>query len=113
MTKYTPETVAYAHESVARYAPRHARITAIVTHVSSSGMSRRIRFFVPAQRTDGTLHIVELTHAFAVITDNKVKEDGNGYGLNVHGAGMDMRFHIISSVSRALYGYDYAFTLDN
>lgn len=113
MAKHTPESIAYAHESVARYAPRDTRITAVVTHVSKSGMSRRIRFFVPIINNLGEPQIVELTHAFAVITDNRVKEDGNGYGVNVHGAGMDMRFHIISSVSRAQYGYDYAFTLDN
>ncbi len=113
MTKYTQESIDYARQSIERYAPKHTRVTAIVTHVSSSGMSRRIRFFVPSQRQDGTLFISELTHAFAVIMGVPVKEDGNGYGLSVHGAGMDMRFHVVSNVARALYHDDYALSLDN
>lgn len=113
MTKYTPEATAYARETLERYAPKGTRFTAIVTHVSSSGMSRRIRFFVPAQRQDGTLFISELTYALAILLELPTKEDGNGYGLSVHGAGMDMRFHVVSSVSRALYGDDYALSLDN
>ena len=113
MTKYTPEAIAYARETLERYAPKGTRFTAIVTHVSSSGMSRRIRFFVPAQRQDGTLFTSELTYALAIVLGYPVKDDGNGYGLHVHGAGMDMRFHVISSVSRALYGDDYALSLDN
>lgn len=113
MTKHTPEAIAYARETLERYAPKGTRFTAIVTHVSASGMSRRIRFFVPAQRQDGTLFISELTYALAIVLDLPIKEDGNGYGLSVHGAGMDMRFHVVSSVSRALYGDDYALSLDN
>ena len=112
-TKLDIETIQYARDTIARYAPKGTRVTAIVTHVSQSGMSRRIRFFVPAQRSDGSLFISELTHAFAVVLDYPVKEDGNGYGLKVQGAGMDMRFYVVSQVSRALYGDDYAISLEN
>ena len=111
--KYTQESIDYARQTVERYAPKGTRITAVVSHVSKSGMSRRIRFFVPVQRQDGTLFISELTYAFAILTDNAVKDDGNGYGVHVSGCGMDMRFHVISSVSRALYRDDYAISLDN
>jgi hypothetical protein len=113
MTKHTRESIEYAHETVMRYAPEGTRVTALVTHVSKSGMSRRIRFFVPTIDRNGNPEIVELTHAFAVVTDNNVKDDGNGYGVNVHGCGMDMRFHIISNVSRALYRDDYKLSLAN
>lgn len=113
MSKYSPEAVEFARETVARYAPKGTRVTAIVTHVSSSGMTRRIRFFVPARHNDGSLFISELTHAFATVLGSPVKEDGNGYGLSVHGAGMDMRFHVISHVSRVIHGDDYAISLDN
>lgn len=113
MTKYTPETIEYARETVARYAPKGTRVTAIVTHVSSSGMTRRIRFFVPAQHSDGSLFISELTYAFGIVLGYPIKEDGNGYGVSVQGAGMDMRFHVISQVSRAIHGDDYAISLDN
>ena len=113
MSKYSPDAVEFARETVARYAPKGTRVTAIVTHVSQSGMSRRIRFFVPAQRQDGTLFISELTHAFATVLGYPVKEDGNGYGVKVQGAGMDMRFHVISQVSRVIHGDDYAISLDN
>jgi hypothetical protein len=110
--KYAKEAIEYARETVERYAPKGTRVRAVVTHVSRSGMSRRIRFFVPAQRQDGSLFISELTHAFAIVLDYRVKEDGNGYGLKVDGAGMDMAFHVISSVSRALYGDDYSLIQD-
>lgn len=113
MTKYDNDTVRYARETVARYVPIGTRVTAIVTHVSSSGMSRRIRFFVPAQRQDGSLHISEVTHAFAIVLGLPIKEDGNGYGLNISGAGMDMRFHVVSRVSRLMYRDDYVLSLDN
>ena len=110
---YAQESIDYARQSIERYAPKGTRVTAIVTHVSKSGMSRRIRFFVPAQRQDGTLHIAELTHAFAIVNGYTIKDDGNGYGLNVHGAGMDMRFHVIYNVSLSVYSDGYALSLDN
>lgn len=111
--KYDKETVKYARDTIARYAPEGTRVTAVVTHVSQSGMTRRIRFYVPAQRPDGSLHISELTHAFAIALGYPTKEDGNGYGLKVQGAGMDMRFHVISQVSRLVHGDDYAISLEN
>lgn len=113
MTKYDNDTITFARETVERYVPKGTRVTAIVTHVSSSGMSRRIRFFVPAQRQDGSLHISEVTYAFAIILGLPIKEDNNGYGLNVSGAGMDMRFHVVNNVSRAMYQDDYAISLEN
>ena len=93
-----------AIDYVKRYAPEGSRIRGTVTHVSRSGMSRRIEFYAGYTETDGTTSTVWLTGAFATITGWPM----NDRGLKVDGCGMDMVFHTIYNVAYAVYGDGYA-----
>jgi hypothetical protein len=72
----------------------------VLRHVSSSGMSRDISLF--------TLHegrIMNLTwHASKASRACESLKDRNGYNvIRTHGGGMDMGFHLVNSLSYALY----------
>tara|TARA_R110002096_G_scaffold429507_1_gene642453 strand:+ start:211 stop:549 length:339 start_codon:yes stop_codon:yes gene_type:complete len=69
-----------------------------VTRVSQSGMSRDIKFMYH----DGK-RLLNLSGFFSELCD--YKWNGNG-SIRVGGCGMDMGFHVISSVARTLFG-DY------
>lgn len=60
-----------------------------VTHVSSSGMSRTIDFYV-IENND----LVRITHLIAGAADYSMTDNG----LRVGGCGMDMRFAVLDSV---------------
>jgi hypothetical protein len=69
----------------------------VLKHVSSSGMSRRIDVLVVTK--DGGIR--NITHLVAPVTGFKrSKVDG---ALTVSGCGMDMGFHVVYSLSRALF----------
>lgn len=58
-----------------------------ITHVSKSGMQRRMRFYVNG--------FVNITWHIAVILDKSMDDRG----LKVDGCGMDMCFHVLSSLN--------------
>lgn len=68
----------------------------ILRHVSRSGMSRRID--VVKMGRNGPRYLTWL--AAKVLGE---RTTGNGDGLVVGGCGMDMGFHVVYSLSRALY----------
>ena len=73
----------------------------VVTTVSRSGMSRRIRFFIGARGQNG-LYVHEITfHVAQVLGLNR-----NTNGALVHGVGMDMVFDTVYRLSRALFDGD-------
>lgn len=68
-----------------------------VKHVSRSGMSRDIAVYLPG--SDGVP--VNVSHAVADAIDATWSHDRNA--VRIHGAGMDMGFHIVYSLSRAVF----------
>lgn len=71
----------------------------VLRHVSSSGMSRRIDLY--RLRDDRPEYLT--VHAARVL-GLKVSEKG---GLVVSGGGRDMGFHVVYSLSRAMFGPNY------
>lgn len=69
-------------------------------HVSRSGMSRRISFHF----IDGA-EVRNASVWIAAALGMKCQDD---HSLRVDGCGMDMGFHIVSVLSRVLYGGDYS-----
>lgn len=101
MTKKMADSseVARSADVVRKYLPKGSRVRGVVVSVSRSGMSRRIRFFAGSA---GDTH--DLTYEFAQLTGWAL----NDRGLLVNGCGMDMVFHTVYTVSRAVYGDGYA-----
>lgn len=73
-------------------------VYAVLRHVSSSGMSRNIDFYVI--RDNQPRYITGL---IAQALDYKLSKNG---GLTVGGCGMDMGFHVIYTLSSMLYKSD-------
>lgn len=66
-----------------------------LNHVSQSGMTRRISFYVVRKNK-----IIDLTRHISNVTGLKVSKNG---GLTVGGCGMDMGFSVVYDLSRTLY----------
>jgi hypothetical protein len=82
--------------------PEGSTVFCILRSVAKSGMSREITFM--------TLKGGEpyyLDYRIGQVLDLK---RGKSDGLKVHGAGMDMGFHVVHNLSYALHGYP---TTDN
>lgn len=77
------------------------KVYTIIRRVSRSGMSRDISL---KYVKDGFLY--DLTYSAAHALDWKIIEDGQR-SIRVGGCGMDMGFHLVSTLSRVLYGDDY------
>ena len=83
-----------------------ARVYVSIDSVSASGMSRNMRVFVI---NDNQLYNV--TYYVGQALEWTVKD--NKYGqrvIKVDGAGMDMAFHLVNTLSRVLHGDGYALT---
>ena len=64
-------------------------------HVSKSGMTRHIQFFMIRDNMP-----YFLTHEIAITLDMRLNK--NGDGVKVQGCGMDMGFHVVDLLSREL-----------
>lgn len=76
-----------------------------VVSVNREGTSRAIAVYLPTD-DNGHLGILDASGKVADLLD--LRRGHQDRGVRVHGGGMDMGFHLVSSVSRALYGDDYA-----
>jgi len=74
----------------------------VLRSVSRSGMSREIG--VLKQRADGGFWYPN--YAAATVLGYRLNKHGDG--LKVSGCGMDMGFHVVYSLSQALFGDGYA-----
>jgi len=74
-------------------------IYTFLRHVSKSGMSRDITLKIVDG--DGTLRDITYTAALAI--GEKPRDSYGRRVIRVHGCGMDMGFHLVYSVSHALY----------
>jgi hypothetical protein len=70
----------------------------ILRSVSASGMTRRISFKV----ADGS-NIYDITYLVAQVLGEKVVDAHGHNAIRVNGAGMDMGFHMVYSLSSVLY----------
>lgn len=77
-----------------------------VRHINRLGDARVIACYLPYQRTDGGYGIWHISHRVA--TALGLRYSDRHEGVTVSGGGMDMGFHLVSSLSRALTGNDYA-----
>ena len=71
-----------------------------VKSVSSSGMSRKIAFYIAKDNK-----IINITYLVSMILDEKEPTTNkyNNWVINVRGVGMDMVFHCIYSLGNALF----------
>ena len=83
------------------FAPKGTEVRIVITHVSRSGMERRMRAFV-ANKAE----VVDLTAAFAIVYGASM----DWRGVKVRGCGMDMAFHLVYSVASEVYADGYALT---
>jgi len=75
--------------------------------VSRSGMTRhiRVRQLLPKKNSDREVDTMDISYLIAQILGYKLTTTGS---LKVRGAGMDMGFHVIYSISSVLFGDGYA-----
>lgn len=101
--KYTTNEIQNATESLKRYVPQGSTVHCVLRHVSRSGMSRRIDFYV-IERTNGRHgdRLQYLSGWMAVLLGMARSDKG----LRVDGCGMDMGFHMVDTLASALYGRD-------
>jgi hypothetical protein len=82
--------------------PRNTVIYSIVRSVSSSGLSRKIDFYVIKDE-----QMVWITPAIRDIL--KYSQDEKTSALKVNGTGMDMCFHVVNSLGYKLHNDGYFF----
>lgn len=90
-------------------------LLANVRHVSASGMTRKISFYVvdvlPASDGADVIargELVNVTYHVANALGFKIKNFNGRDVINVQGAGMDMCFKVTYDLSATLYGDGYA-----
>lgn len=103
MTTFTPNiTPAAAAADLRELLDDTLTVHVVQRRVSASGMNRKLSLFALDTR-DGIPELVDITVKVAAVLGHRVHEVG-GFSLSVNGAGMDMHFHVVYSLSRALYG---------
>lgn len=92
------EALEYLREAL----PVGTTVYTVLHSVSSNGMSRKISALIPGKHeTRGTLYIRSLDYLIARAGIFRLSRDERG--LTLGGAGMDMGFHLVYSLSRELY----------
>jgi hypothetical protein len=81
----------------------------ILRSVSASGMTRHISLVVAGLDNTGAPALFDITYHASKVLGDKL-QDRNGYrAIKVNGAGMDMGFHLVYSLSSVLFaGQDRA-----
>ena len=92
-----------AIELLRRELPKGSTLFAVLRHVSSSGMSRRISVLQAKGADDIRCWDRRVSQAL----DWKMRDGEEG--VIVSGCGMDMGFHLIASLGQVLHGDTYAF----
>ena len=93
----------HAKEQLLRLLKKGDTIYSVIRHVSRTGMSRRIDFYVFKPNAAGRVHPYFLTGYMAKVLGYTHHRQG---GLVVGGCGMDMAFHCVNSLCYALWGYE-------
>lgn len=99
MTKAQKEDMRNAAiEKLRGMLPKGSVVYSNLTRVSASGMSRRIRCYIPVKADNG-LEIMDITW----MVSNALEWSMNDSGILVSGCGMDMGFHLISTLARVIH----------
>jgi hypothetical protein len=85
------------------------RVYTSLSKVSSSGMSRHISVLIPTKGRDNQPSIQNISYLVARATGLKFADGA----LQVGGAGMDMGFHVVYTLSRAMFPKGYHCTGSN
>ena len=91
--KYTKKDIEDAKNTLLDIIKPGDTLYTILRHCSKSGMSRNISVLTKDMR--------EISYYVAVVLEYPRAKDGS---IKVGGCGMDMGFHLIHSLSNALYG---------
>jgi len=75
--------------------PAGSTVYTVLSSVSRSGMTRTIKFFATHNNS-----IRNISHAIADAIDYRMSK--NREGVTVSGCGMDMGYHVVSSLAREL-----------
>ena len=87
------------------FGKNNRKVYTVLRHVSQSGMSRRISCIAIVNRKENgkpTKSLMDLDYWVSLVTQFDLDKRHNG--LRVGGCGMDMGFHVVYSLSHALYG---------
>lgn len=95
------EEIAEAMDSLRRWMPKGTRVYTILRHVSRSGMSRDISLVV---FPEGAKYPIHPNYAVAKALGWRLVTRNGSDAIRVGGCGMDMGFHLVHSISSALYG---------
>jgi len=91
--------VAYAREQLlTHYLKEGSTVYTVLRSVSSSGMSRTLSLKVASEGK-----ILDLTYYAGTVLDWPIVEVNGSRALRVGGCGMDMGFHTVYTLSRALF----------
>ena len=108
MTKYTKTEVTEARTTLLEYLQPGDTVFCSLEHVSASGMQRVIQLHLFRGDSRNPQHLVLGYNAARVLGDTFDRERE---GIKIRGAGMDMGFHLVYSLSSALFDGDgYALT---
>lgn len=106
MARYSKSDIAEATESLKRWLKPGDTVYLVLRHVSRSGMRRTIGVLIP--RKDGNpLDFIHPNYSVACVLGYRAAIADRD-GVIVDGAGMDMGFHLVSSLAQALFGDGYA-----
>jgi hypothetical protein len=101
MHRYTKEEQTQARTYLLEILQPGATVYTVCTHVASSGMSRVLELLVALPDSDGKPYIRRISWLAckaAGFSWSKAHE-----GLQIRGCGMDMGFHAVYSLGRALW----------
>lgn len=87
-------------EEMRKHCPPGSTVHTVLEHVSRSGMSREIRTVLLSCDGDRVVDLHPNYMVSQILGDDR---QGKHDGVIVGGCGMDMGFHIVYSLSRALY----------
>jgi hypothetical protein len=83
------------------------RVYTGLQHVSSSGMSRRIKVYVPVKQERENNGMAILDISWHVANALEYRFSSNYYALVVGGCGMDMGYHVVYTLARVLFRDDF------
>ncbi|NBR87965.1 MAG: hypothetical protein EBT61_21110 [Verrucomicrobia bacterium] len=105
MANYTKAEKAEAIARLREWLKPGDTVYTILEHVSSSGMSRAIRFVIPKVDEDGKPYFLHPNHAIGVVLGLRFHTSRGRQtdALHVTGCGMDMGFDCVYNLSRYLF----------
>lgn len=88
--------------------PEGSTVYTILRHVSASGMSRDISLVVPWADEWGKVGFIHPNYGASKVLGGRLVTKNGSDAIRIGGGGMDMGFHLVYSLSHALYGNEYA-----